>query len=90
MGGLRKKIYDLLENKLEMNIENVFIEQAHRTGKKNKNRSRLIVAQFSFYKGKMKILKNCKNLKTQYFPSLRIFVERQLPSARKMARSSCQ
>ena len=35
------KIYDLLENKLEMDIGNVVIERAHRTGKKNKNRSRL-------------------------------------------------
>ena len=79
-----------MENKLEMDIENVVIEGVHQIGKKNKNRSRPVVAQFSFYKGKMNILKNCKNLKTQYFPSLRIFVERQLPSARKMARSSCQ
>ena len=58
------KIYDLLENKLEMNI---VIERAHRTGKKNKNRSRPIVAQFSFYKDKMNILKNCKKLKNTRF-----------------------
>ena len=77
------KIYDLLENKLEMDIENVVIERAHRTGKKNKNRSRPIVAQFSFYKDKMNILKNCKKLKTQDSPSMRIFLEKQLPSARK-------
>ena len=43
----KNKIYDLLENKLE-NVENVVIERAHRTGKKNKNRSWPIVAQFSF------------------------------------------
>ena len=61
------KIYDLLENKLEMDIENVVIERAHRTGKKNKNRSRPIVAQFSFYKDKMNILKNCKKLKNTRF-----------------------
>ena len=42
------KIYDLLEKKLEMDIEIVVIKRAHRTGKKNKNRSRPIVAQFSF------------------------------------------
>ena len=56
-----------MENKLEMDIENVVIEQAHRTGKKNKNRSRPIVAQFSFYKDKMNILKNCKKLKNTRF-----------------------
>ena len=61
------KIYDLLENKLEMDIENVPIERAHRTGKKNKNRPRPIVAQFSFYKDKMNILKNCKKLKKTRF-----------------------
>ena len=63
----KNKIYDLLENKLEMDIENVVIERAHRTGKKNKNRSRPIVAQFSFYKDKMNILKNCKKLKNTRF-----------------------
>ena len=61
------KIYDLLENKLEMVIENVVIERVHRTGKKNKNRSRPIVAQFSFYEDKMNILKNCKKLKNTKF-----------------------
>ena len=47
-GKIAKKNYDLLKNKLEMDIENVVIEQAHRTGKKNKNRSRPIIVQFSF------------------------------------------
>ena len=61
------KIYDLLENKLEMDIENAVIEQAHRTGKKSKTRSQPIVAQFSFYKDKMNILKNCKKLKNTRF-----------------------
>ena len=37
----KNKIYDLLEKKLEMDIENVVIGRAHRTGKKNKNRSQL-------------------------------------------------
>ena len=50
-----------------MVIENVVIERAHRTGKKNKNRSRPIVAQFSFYKDKMNILKNCKKLTNTKF-----------------------
>ena len=78
----KNKICDLLGNKLEMDIENVVIEPAHRTGKRNKNGSWPIVAQFSFYKDKMNILKNCKKLKNTRF-SLRISQERQLPSARK-------
>ena len=58
------KIYDFLENKLEMGIENVVFERGHQTGTKNKNRSQPIVAQFSFYKDKMNILKKFKKLKT--------------------------
>ena len=50
-----------------MDIENVVIKRAHRTGKKNKNRSLPIVAQFSFYKDKMNILNNCKKLKNTGF-----------------------
>ena len=61
------KIYDLLENKLKMDIENVVIERAHWTRKKIKNRLQPIVAQFSFYKDKMNILKNCKKLKNTRF-----------------------
>ena len=38
------KVYDLLENKLEMNIENAVIERGDRTEKKNKNRSLPAVA----------------------------------------------
>ena len=63
----KNKVYDLLENKVEMDIENVIIERAHRTRKKNKNRWRPIVAQFPFYKDKMNILKNCKMLKNTRF-----------------------
>ena len=50
-----------------MDIENVDTEQGHRTGKKNRNRSRPTVAQFSFYKNKINILKNCKKLKDTRF-----------------------
>ena len=61
----KNKIYDLLENKFEMDIENVVIERAHRTRKKNKIRQRPIVAQFSFYKDKMNIFKTVKTSKTK-------------------------
>ena len=84
------KMYDLLENKLEMDIENVVIERAHRTAKKNKNRSRPIVAQFSFYKDKMNILKNCKKLKNTRFSIFEDFPRDSCYPQRKMAKSSCQ
>ena len=61
------RIYDLLGKKLEMDIENVVIERAHRTEKTSKNRSWPIVAQFSFYKDKMNVLKNCKKFKNTRF-----------------------
>ena len=63
---MRNKIYDLLQNKLEMGIENVVIELSRQTVKKNKNRLRPIVTQLLFYKGKMNIL-TVKNLNTKVF-----------------------
>ena len=66
MGVLRNKIYDLLQNKLEMDIENVVIELSRQTVKKNKNRLWPIVTQILFYKDKMNIL-TVKNLNTKVF-----------------------
>ena len=63
----KNKIYNLLEYKLEVNIENVVIERARQTGKKNKNIPRPTDAQFSFYKDMMNILKNCKKLISTWF-----------------------
>ena len=56
------KIYDLLEGKLEMDISNITIERAHCVGKKSNDKERAIV-QFSFYKDKINILRNCQKLK---------------------------
>ena len=55
------KIYDLLEEKLEMDTSNITIERVHRVGEKSNDKERAIVAQFSFYKDKINILGNCKN-----------------------------
>ena len=57
------KIYDLLEEKLEMETSNITIERAHRVGEKSNYKERAIVVQFSFYKDKVNILRNCKELK---------------------------
>ena len=57
------KIYDLLEEKLEMETSNITIERAHRVGEKSNDKERTIVVQFSFYKDKVNILRNCKELK---------------------------
>ena len=79
MGDCESKIYGLLGNKLEMGIENIVTERAHRTWKKNKNRSRPIVVQFSSYKDKINILKKQKKKKISEDFSR----ERELPSTRK-------
>ena len=57
------KIYDLLEEKLEMNTSNKNMERAHRAGEKSNNKERAMVVQFSFYNYKINILRNCKKLK---------------------------
>ena len=57
------KIYDSLEEKLEMDTSNIYIERAHRVGEKSNDKERAIVVQFSFYKDKINILRNCKKLK---------------------------
>ena len=61
------KIYDLLEEKLEMDGSNVTIETAHRVGEKLNDKERAIVVQFLFYKDKTNILRNCKKLKGTKF-----------------------
>ena len=57
------KLYDLLEDKLEVDTSNITIERAHHVGEKSNDKERAIVVQFSFYKDKINILRNCKKLK---------------------------
>ena len=67
-------VYDIPKKSIQ-SLYIVVMERAHRTGKKNKSRSRPIVTYFSFYKDKTNILKNCKNLWGLF--------QRQLWSSRK-------
>ena len=53
------KIYNLLEEKLEMNASNITIERVHYVGDKERAK----VVQFLFYKDKINIPRNCKKLK---------------------------
>ena len=46
-----------------MNKNNISIERVHRVGEKSNNKERAIVVQFSFYKDKINILRNCVKLK---------------------------
>ena len=54
------KIFDLLEEKLEMETSNITIERAHRVGENSNDKERAKVVQFSFYKDKINILRNWK------------------------------
>ena len=46
-----------------MDTSNITIKRAHRVGEKSNDKERAIVVQFSFYKDKINILRNCKKLK---------------------------
>ena len=63
MEKCENKIYDLLEEKLEMDTNNIIIERAHRIGEKSNDKERPILVQFWFYKDKINIPRNCKKLK---------------------------
>ena len=54
-------VNNLLKDKLE--IENVKIERAHRTGRTNEEKTRTIVCKLLDYKDKLKIMQNRKKLK---------------------------
>ena len=46
-----------------MDASTITIERAHRVEEKSNDKERAIVVQFSFYKDKINILRNCKKLK---------------------------
>ena len=51
-----------------MDTINISTERAHRVGEKLNDKERTKVVQFSFYKDKMNILRNCKKLKGTKIP----------------------
>ena len=80
------KIYDLLEEKVEMDRSNISIERAHRVGEKSKDKEKAIVVQFSCHKDKKNILRNCKKLRELKFPYSKIFPKRQCKFVKKNGR----
>ena len=46
-----------------METSNISTERAGRVGEKSNNKERKIIVQFSFYKEKLNVLRNCKKLK---------------------------
>ena len=70
------KIYDLLEEKLDMDTSNITIERAHRVGEKSKDQERELVVQFLFYKDKINVLRNCKIFRELKFSYSKDFPKR--------------
>ena len=56
-----------LEEKLDIDTSEIWIERAHRVGKKKNGQERQIVVQFNSYKNKLDILRNFKKLKGTNF-----------------------
>ena len=62
-----ERVNCFLEEKLDMGTSEIWIERAHRVGEKKHGQVIQIVFQFSSYKNKLDILRNCKKLKGTNF-----------------------
>ena len=62
-----ERVNCFLEEKLDMDTSNIWIERAHRVGEKKHGQERHIIVQFNSYKNKLDILRNCKKLKGTNF-----------------------
>ena len=62
-----ERVNCFLEEKLDIDTTEIWIERAHRVGEKKNGQERQIVVQFKSYKHKLDILRNCKKLKGTNF-----------------------
>ena len=62
-----ERVNCFLEEKLDIDTSEIWIERAHRVGEKKTGQERQIVAKFNSYKNKLDILRNCKKLKGTNF-----------------------
>ena len=62
-----ERVNCFLEEKLDIDTSEIWIERAHRVGEKKNGLERQIVVQFNSYKNKLDILRNCKKLKGTNF-----------------------
>ena len=62
-----KRVNCFLEEKLDIDTSEIWIERTHRVGEKKNGQERQIVVQFNSYKNKLDILRNCKKLKGTNF-----------------------
>ena len=62
-----ERVHFFLDEKLDINTSEIWIERTHRVGKKKIRRERQIVVQFNSYKNKLDLLRKCKKLKGAHF-----------------------
>ena len=65
--GCEEKVNCFLEEKLDIDTSEIWIEHAHRVSEKKNGQERQTVVQFNSYKNKLDILRNCKKLKGTNF-----------------------
>ena len=63
----KERVNCFLEEKLDIDISEIWIERAHRVGEKKNGQERRIVVQFNSCKNKLDTLTNCKKLKGTNF-----------------------
>ena len=62
-----ERVNCFLEEELDMDTSEIWIERAHRVSEKKRGQEIQIVVQFNSYKNKLDILRNCKELKGTNF-----------------------
>ena len=87
MKRVRKKGYELLEERLEMDTSNINTDRAHFVVEKSSDKQRVVVLQFSFYKNKINIPRNCKKLKGTKMSYSKIYPKRQCKFVQKNERN---
>ena len=65
--GCEERVNCFLEEKLDIDTREIWIERARRVGEKKNGQERQIVVQFISYKNKLDIARNCKKLKGTKF-----------------------
>ena len=62
-----ERVNCFLEEKLDIDTNEIWIERAHRVGEKKTGQERQVVVQFNRYNNKLDFLRNCKKLKGTNF-----------------------
>ena len=83
-----EKVNCFLEEKLDIDTSEIWIEHAHRVSEKKNGQERQTVVQFNSYKNKLDILRNCEKLKGTNFSVFEGFSKETASIREKMERST--